>query len=153
MINRRIFIQNSFSLIAFAVCSKLLAVGQNDPWPPGDLMQPSELAALVIKADPSLHVICVAFPVLYRQRHIKSAILAGPASKPEGIADLHSALQKLNKSDLIVLYCGCCPMTQCPNIRPAYTAARQAEFQNVRVLNLPSNFHTDWTAKGYPVVE
>jgi hypothetical protein len=50
----------------------------------------------------------------------------------------------------IVLYCGCCPMVKCPNIRPAYRALREMGFQHVRVLNIATNMHEDWFGKGYP---
>jgi hypothetical protein len=90
--------------------------------------------------------------VLYRQKHIPRAILAGPASKAEGIANLHTAVARVPKSDAIVIYCGCCPMKDCPNIRPAYRTLRELGFKNVRVLDLPTNFHADWVLKGYSVV-
>jgi rhodanese-related sulfurtransferase len=123
---------------------------QSDPWPPGDLLEPATLAAL-LKSGADQKVFSVAFPFLYRQRHIPGAQFAGPGSKPEGIAALKSAATKLPKNTSIVLYCGCCPMTHCPNIRPAYRTLKELGFTNVRVLNLPTNFHADWTAKGYPV--
>ncbi|HZS53823.1 MAG TPA: rhodanese-like domain-containing protein [Bryobacteraceae bacterium] len=116
-------------------------------------MKPADLADRLRRSDETIHVICVAFPVLYRQRHIAGAILAGPTSKPEGLTALNSALESLKKTDLVVLYCGCCPMERCPNIRPAYLTTKKLEFKNVRVLNLATNFHTDWTAKGYSVAE
>lgn len=122
-----------------------------DPWPAGDLVQPSDLAKELISSPGSLHIICVTFPVMYRQKHLPHAQLAGPTSKPEGIAKLHAAVKGLRSNAPIVIYCGCCPMIKCPNIRPAYRALKASKFENVRVLNLPDNLHTDWTAKGYPV--
>jgi 3-mercaptopyruvate sulfurtransferase SseA len=41
-------------------------------------------------------------------------------------------------------------MVKCPNVRPAYSALKAAGFKNVRVLDIPENFHADWVAKGYP---
>ena len=114
-------------------------------------MDPADLAGVLKRSGAPAHVICVAFPVLYRQRHIAGSVLAGPGSKPEGLTALQSELGKLKQSDVVVLYCGCCPMQQCPNIRPTYVAAKKLGFTNVRVLDLRTNFHTDWTAKGYPV--
>jgi hypothetical protein len=150
MIGRRDFLQISSFTMSLGLL-KFAAADQRDPWPAAALMEPAELADNLRSSDESVHVICVAFPVLYRQRHIASAVLAGPTSKPEGLAALDSALENLKKKDLVVLYCGCCPMQQCPNIRPAYIAAKKRDFQNIRVLNLRTNFHTDWMAKGYPV--
>ena len=37
-------------------------------------------------------ILSVAFPVLYRGRHIAHAINAGPTSKPEGIEALKKAV-------------------------------------------------------------
>jgi hypothetical protein len=121
-----------------------------DPWSPAELMRPAELAKRLTNGDPRLRLICVTFPVLYRQKHIARAVLAGPGSKPDGLTALHSALTDLNKF-AVVLYCGCCPMPQCPNIRPAFIAAKERGLGNVHVLNLPTNLHTDWVLKGYPV--
>ncbi len=152
MISRRHLLQ--LSSCAFSIsATRILARADADPWTEADRMQPEELAAALKKSDASLHVICVAFPVLYRQRHITGATLAGPGSKPDGIAALNSLLKNLRQSEQIVLYCGCCPMKQCPNIRPAYTEAEKLGFHNVRVINLLTNFHTDWVEKGYPATE
>jgi hypothetical protein len=51
----------------------------------------------------------------------------------------------------VVLYCGCCPLDKCPNLRPAFLALRDAGFARLRVLLLPNNFNADWVEKGYPV--
>jgi thiosulfate/3-mercaptopyruvate sulfurtransferase len=113
-------------------------------------MEPATLANLV-KSGADQKILSVAFPFLYRQRHIPGAQFVGPASKPEGTTALKAAAAKLPKRTSIVIYCGCCPMVLCPNIRPAYRNLKGLGFTNVHVLNLPTNFHTDWTAKGYPV--
>jgi rhodanese-related sulfurtransferase len=122
-----------------------------DPWSKAELLEPADLVKILKIPGKPLHIICVTFPVLYRQKHIPHAVLAGPASKPEGIAALRTAVGKLPRNAEIVIYCGCCPMKTCPNIRPAYRALKEMGFNNLRVLNLPANFHTDWVAKGYPV--
>jgi rhodanese-related sulfurtransferase len=124
-----------------------------DPWPKGDLMEPSNLAALLNSSATRPAIICVAFPVLYRQKHIIHAEFAGPGSKPEGLEELKVAASKLDRNSEIVLYCGCCPMVRCPNVKPAYRQLKNAGFKKVRVLNIPENFHADWVAKGYPVEE
>jgi thiosulfate/3-mercaptopyruvate sulfurtransferase len=125
-----------------------------DPWLKTDLMAPVELAKILNSSERARPAIfCVAFPVMYRQKHIIHAEFAGPGNKPEGIEDLKSAAAKLAKNADIVIYCGCCPMVQCPNIRPAYRALKELGFSKVRVLDLPQNFHTDWVSKSYPVEE
>jgi len=95
-------------------------------------------------------VICVAFPVLYRSKHITGAIFAGPGNKPEGLEFLRKAVAGLAKDSDVVLYCGCCPMTKCPNIRPSYALLKEMGFTRVRVLSIPENMAADWYGKDYP---
>lgn len=123
--------------------------GEN-PWADSELMQPDRLAGLLKSQKGVPRILCVAFPVLYRQRHIVGAEYAGPGNKPEGIEMLRAAVASTPKDAPIVIYCGCCPMVKCPNVRPAFRALKDAGFKNVSVLNIPENFHTDWVAKGYP---
>ena len=121
----------------------------SDPWAPGELLQPSELAKAIESGHAPI-VLSVAFPVLYRGRHIVHAINAGPTSKPEGIEALRKAVANLPKDADLVIYCGCCPMVKCPNIRPAYRALQELGFTHIRVLSLPTNLHDDWASKDYP---
>ena len=89
----------------------------SDPWTSRELLQPAELAQ-VIQSGKAPIILSVAFPVLYNGKHIVHAINAGPTSKPEGIEALKTAVAKLPKNADLVIYCGCCPMVKCPNIRP-----------------------------------
>jgi len=122
-----------------------------EPWQPAALLDPAALAeSLKLPASKQPHISCVAFPVLYRARHIAHASFAGAGSKAEGIEALKKAVAGLDKNSDIVLYCGCCPMDHCPNIRPAFRALAELGYTKVRVLNLPTNMHDDWSARGYP---
>jgi thiosulfate/3-mercaptopyruvate sulfurtransferase len=120
-----------------------------DPWPPRDLLQPSALAQALRSVKPPM-VLSIGFPVLYRSRHILHAIDAGPALKPEGIEALKKAVASVPKNAGIVIYCGCCPMDKCPNIRPAYRALKELGFTNIRVLSIPTSMDADWDSKDYP---
>jgi thiosulfate/3-mercaptopyruvate sulfurtransferase len=120
-----------------------------DPWPKSDLLEPAALAKEIPSATPP-QILCVAFPVLYRSRHILHAVDAGPGSKPEGLEALKKAAAALPKNADIVIYCGCCPMVKCPNIRPAYRTLQEMGFTHIRVLNIPTNMHADWYSKDYP---
>ena len=122
-----------------------------DPWSKSELIEPGDLAKALNTSNQRLHIICVTFPVLYRQKHIPHAQFAGPTNRAEGIAVLRHTVQMLRRDAGVVIYCGCCPMKDCPNIRPVYRTLKEIGFQDLRVLNLPANFHTDWIAKGYPV--
>jgi hypothetical protein len=140
-------------LLRTAVLAAQTSRGTADPWTraqtvePGDLVK--ELAAASASNRPT--VVCVGFPSLYRAGHVLGASFHGPASAPEGLADLTRWAQGLSRSANVVLYCGCCPLAECPNVRPAFTALRDMGFTHLRVLLLPNNFGTDWASKGYPV--
>jgi thiosulfate/3-mercaptopyruvate sulfurtransferase len=120
-----------------------------EPWTDSELIKPADLAKQ-IEAGAAPPIVCVAFPFLYRQRHIRGAKYAGPGDKPEGIKDLEALAATLSKDSEVVVYCGCCPMKDCPNIRPAYDTLKRMGFKRVRVLNIPNNMHNDWITKGYP---
>jgi len=137
--------------VAAIAAPMLLSDNAPDPWAKGDLLEPAALARMLNSPAPAPKIICVAFPVLYRQRHIARAVFAGPTAKPEGLEALREAVKSLPKKSDIVIYCGCCPMAQCPNIRPAFRMLKELGFTRIRVLDLPDNLHTGWTAKGYPV--
>ena len=149
--NRRSFLLTSSSAVATALVPSMPGADAPDPWSKNELMEPTELAAILNSRRALPHIFCVAFPVLYRQKHISGAVFAGPTSKPEGLADLRAAVASLPKNTAIVLYCGCCPIKDCPNIRPAFQALKELGFTNLRALDLPTNFLTDWDSKGYPV--
>lgn len=125
-----------------------------DPWTPAQTIEP---AALVkeLNGDNGRRfiVVCVGFHTLYEGAHISGASFRGPASTPQGLADLRKWAQRLPRSTRIVLYCGCCPLTRCPNLRPAFQALRDMGFARVRVLLIPKDFASNWVAAGYPVAK
>jgi thiosulfate/3-mercaptopyruvate sulfurtransferase len=144
----------SYGAALLAICGTLSCTGwgqeaASDPWAPGELLRPAELAG-AIQSGKAPIVVSVAFPILYRGKHIVHAINGGPGSKPEGIEALKNAVAKLPKEADIVIYCGCCPMLKCPNIRPAYRTLKDLGFTHIRILSLPTNLHTDWVSKDYP---
>lgn len=123
-----------------------------EPWTAAQTVQPAALASeLKPEKDPSLKVVCVGFHTLYRGAHIPGAVFRGPGSSAQGIADLKQYAATLPKNSNIVLYCGCCPLEKCPNIRPAFSALQDMGFTRLRVLILPTSFAADWVEKGYPV--
>jgi hypothetical protein len=96
-------------------------------------------------------VVCTAPPSMYRMGHIPGAVLYGPASYPGPLGELTAWAQALPRTTSVVIYCGCCPLAYCPNLRPAYNALKDMGFRRLRVLILPENFGTDWVERGYPV--
>jgi hypothetical protein len=50
----------------------------------------------------------------------------------------------------VVIYCGCCPFRDCPNIRPAFRVLQEMKFTRAKLLNIPTTLKADWINKGYP---
>lgn len=123
-----------------------------DPWTSAQVTQPSELAALLSNGSGAQPIILqVGFQVLYKSMHIPGAIYAGPASTPEGLQAFKQAVAKFPKNSEIYIYCGCCPIQKCPNIRPAVQALKAMHYTHFHVVMLPTSFGKDWVAHGYPV--
>jgi thiosulfate/3-mercaptopyruvate sulfurtransferase len=121
-----------------------------NPWMTTQVTQPSQLAATLSKREQPI-ILQVGFQVFYKSKHIPGSIYAGPASVPEGLETLKNAARTLPKDADIYLYCGCCPMEKCPNIRPAFAALKAMGFTHLHVVMLPTSFGKDWVAPGYPV--
>jgi thiosulfate/3-mercaptopyruvate sulfurtransferase len=116
------------------------------------LIQPAQLAAtLRSSAAAKPLVLYVGFRVLYEQAHIPGAEYIGASSEPAGLGRLRARIEGLPKDAAIVLYCGCCPWSRCPNVKPAYAALQGMGFTNAKVLWISDNFGVDWVSKGYPV--
>lgn len=123
-----------------------------DPWTSSETMQPAALAKMLTDKYTSVPtVVFVGFRSLYGGGHVPDASYHGTASTEQGLAELKAWAASLPRSTELVIYCGCCPMDKCPNVRPAYTALGSMGFKKVRVLVLPTSFAADWADKGYPM--
>ena len=120
--------------------------------PPQAMLQPAELVQMLNTSAKPL-VLQTGSHVLYAEAHIPGSEYAGPAGTSAGSEVLRARVTGLNKDTLIVIYCGCCPWSRCPNIKPAYQQLRSLGFTNVKALYLAENFGADWVNKGYPVVK
>lgn len=117
-----------------------------------DLVQPAALARQLsgpVARRPML--VHVGFDALYRGGHVPGSLYAGPASRPDGIRALANALQPVARDRNVVLYCGCCPWSHCPNVGPAFREARRMGFRNVKVLYVARDLQHDWADKGLPM--
>lgn len=146
----------SLATSILAVPLTLLASGpaaptppNNYPWSASQEITPVTLAH-ELKAGRKLRIVCVGFPVLYDAARIPGAAIAGPAEQAAGLKRLQAWARSIPKNEPVVIYCGCCPLAQCPNIRPAYRALERAGLRRVRVLMLENSFARDWVDKGYP---
>ena len=147
---KAIYMQLRTSAAFLLLTTLCLSQQSSDPWPKTALIEAPAFAASLQSGAKAPVILSVVFPVLHRAKHIPNSIFVGPGSKPEGIELLKKAVADLPKDSDIVLYCGCCPMAQCPNLRPAFRTLKELGFNSVRVLNIPTNMHTDWYSKNYP---
>jgi rhodanese-related sulfurtransferase len=147
------------SLIAFCALTAASgsAVADSRPAssiPSADLIQPAAFAAILRgEAARKPVILQVGFRTLYEQAHIPAAEYAGPAGDGQGLKRLRGWAAKLPKDADIVVYCGCCPWDNCPNVADAYFALHDLGFTHVRVLYIPNNFGDDWAERGYPVIK
>jgi len=125
-------------------------MADSDPWTKEQTLQPTDLVKELENSKIAPTVVFVGFNRLYSAGHIKDTQYHGTASNDEGLKELTSWAGSLPRATNLVIYCGCCPMDRCPNIRPAFKALQNLGFKSVRVLLLPTNFATDWADKGLP---
>ena len=115
------------------------------------LIQPGDVAARLAAKGAAPAVFHVGPNLLYRNKHIPGSIYAGPGSRSEGLEALKVAAGKLPRDREIIVYCGCCPWSNCPNVKPAVELLKQMGFTRVKTMFIETNFAKDWIDKGYPV--
>jgi len=140
-------------LMVLLVASTVWAANNTQPWTASDLIAASALNRQLpeVKAG-KIVLIQVGFHVMYQMGHIPGSQYAGPASSADGLEALKKLVAKLPRNQKIVIYCGCCPWDDCPNIRPAFHTLKEMGFTNFRILDIPQRLGADWTAKGFPTV-
>jgi thiosulfate/3-mercaptopyruvate sulfurtransferase len=136
------------------VSSAMFPVYQATSLPSSRLINPEELVKILqsSKGEKPL-MIQVGSHVLYQQAHIPGSEYIGPASSESGLQSLRKRVESLPRNKFIVIYCGCCPWSHCPNVKPADDALRAMGFTNVKVLYVANNFGADWVDRGYPVAK
>ncbi len=148
----RFFVLTTLAFLAFAMLSLTSSRAQNssDPWSAAQTVHPDDFVKELAGAKPAPTVIFVGFQRLFTAGHIKGAQFHGSGGSAEGLAQLKSWAASLSRSTDIVIYCGCCPMERCPNMRPAFSALHDMGFTKLRALILPHSFAEDWADKGLP---
>jgi rhodanese-related sulfurtransferase len=122
--------------------------------PAAALIQPADLVATLKSAStPKPLLLHVGFSKLYEQAHIPGSEYVGPARDETGVQQIRGRVAKLAKDTPIVIYCGCCPWGNCPNVAAAYDTLHALGFTHVKVLYIAENFGDDWVNKGYPVAK
>lgn len=123
---------------------------REDPWTDEQLIHPEELLKQMSSANRPL-VLHIGVAFLFKSGHIPGSKYVGQASTNEGVEKLKKGVQEVPLTREIVLYCGCCPWKDCPNIRPAFKVLRELRFTKVKLLYLPTSLPQDWVEKGFPV--
>lgn len=128
-----------FSLMAFRK-------KETGPWKEKQLVQPEILAERIRNGDTANLLLLNTGPV----EDIAGAVTIGAVEDPAHLAQLKTYLQSVPKDKEIIIYCGCCPISLCPNLLPAWEVLQQEHFHNYKVLRLVHDLQEDWIDKGYP---
>ncbi len=134
--------------ILIVACSGLFSnYFQAPTWKKEQLMSTKELADKIQTNAKDKPLVFNVGPM----ENIKSAVAVGVATNITFSDRMKATLAMENKTKAIVVYCGCCSYSSCPNIKPAYDALLAQGFKNTKVLELPEGIKPDWVAKGYPM--
>lgn len=148
-ISRRELIAGLFTTVVVSACRP--DASSSAPEALGPYLSPSALAArLDDVAAGKIAVFYVGPDMLFDRGHVPGARKIGPIDDEAGRRALDAALATVPAETEIVLYCGCCPVRNCPNVRPASAVVRALGRPNAYVLDLPTDFKTDWAGKGHP---
>lgn len=135
-----------FALVFF--CSGLSnSFFQAPAWKKEQLMSTKELADKITANAKDKPLVFNVGPM----ENIKTAVAMGAATNITFADKMKSTLAMENKNRAVVVYCGCCSYSSCPNIKPAYDILIAQGFKNTKVLELPEGIKPDWVAKGYPM--
>lgn len=122
--------------------------------PAAALIEPADFAAaLKASSGPRPLILQVGFRKAYAQAHIPGSEYVGAASEEGGLELLRQRVATLPKDSAIVIYCGCCPWSKCPNIAAAYDALQDLGFKHVQVIHIADDFGTNWAEQGFPTVK
>jgi rhodanese-related sulfurtransferase len=138
-------------LVGLLISSYVFA--QASAIPASRLINPEDLVKLLQTGKDKPLILQVGSHTLFGQAHIAGSEYAGAASTEAGLKQLRERVQSLPRNKFIVLYCGCCPWSHCPNVKPADDALSTMGFTNVKVLYIADNFGANWVDKGYPTAK
>jgi hypothetical protein len=134
-------------ILFLANITGLLSGQTSDPWSSKDLLEPDILAGMLNNPKAQKPVIFNIGPLA----NIKGAVNIGSTGSKANLDKLSKSLAAVPKDKMVVIYCGCCPFRNCPNIRPAFNLLKERGYKNPRLLNLKHNLKVDWTDYGYPI--
>jgi thiosulfate/3-mercaptopyruvate sulfurtransferase len=129
------------------------AASQATSIPSSRLMNPEDLFKILQSRKEKPLMLQVGSHNMFLQAHIPGSEYVGAAATDTGLQQLRRRVDSLPHSKFIVIYCGCCPWSHCPNIKPADDAMHEMGFTNVKVLYISDNLGTNWVDKGYPTAK
>ena len=132
-------------ICAVAVLLLFTAVDKKDNWTKEQLISGKELADAINQNKAPLII------NIGPAGNIKLAKEIGSVNTPDKLEALRAYIKPAKKDHQIVVYCGCCPFKNCPNIRPAIALLREMGFKKTRLLDIPENLKVDWIDKGFPM--
>lgn len=136
-------------LMTMIFLNGFLNAQQSEPWNENQLMKTENLASRISLAQTdNLLILSVGPDAL-----IKGSVDMGAARDAENIEKMRRYLEDVPRDKEVVIYCGCCPFSRCPNIRPAFSLLNEMGFKNPKLLDIPQNIRVDWLTKNYPVQE
>ena len=138
--------KNYFPIVLLIImsCNQNPNSKTHEPWDVSQLLEPKLLSYKIESGKDIPKIISIGPGVV-----IKNSIGIGECRYNENIEKLKSLVSGYKKDDKIVLYCGCCPFKNCPNIRPAFTLMNKLGFKNHKLLNIKNNIKADWIDMGY----
>tara|TARA_B100001057_G_scaffold422227_1_gene443629 strand:+ start:2935 stop:3351 length:417 start_codon:yes stop_codon:yes gene_type:complete len=128
-------------LFLFTACNT-----EKEPWTNSQLIEPSDLNIIISKQNKLPNIISVG-----PGKVIPSSIGVGECRYEKNLNILKNHLLSFSKDSEIILYCGCCPFKDCPNIRPAFSLLNSLGYKNHKLLNIRNNIKTDWIDMNYPI--
>jgi len=149
-------LRRSVLFLVFALFYGIPVLTAANDWtpPPAELVSPAQLnAELAAVKSGKIVLIHVGFSRMYQMAHIPGSHYTGAGSREEGVVGLRKLVAGLPRRQHIVIYCGCCPWKDCPNIQPAFKILKEMGFTSVKSLDIPNRLGDDWTAKGYPIAK
>ena len=137
--------------LAAAAGARAAGGASAEPWKASDLIEIGDFAARLSPAGEKPVIVYVGFDFLYRSGHIPGALYFGAGRNEEALAALAKWARTAPRGKTVVMYCGCCPWSECPNIRPAFKVLRAAGVKNLKLLRIPNSLLRDWISLGHPI--
>lgn len=141
------YLIRNFSVLLFflAVFTSHSFAQKTEPWNPDQLISTEDLAYRIDQEE-ELHLFSIG-----PDNIIKGSVDIGPGEEKKSIEKLRKALENIPQEEEVILYCGCCPFAQCPNIRPAFELLKTLGYEKPRLLDIPQNIKVDWLDMDYPI--